>query len=621
MFAGLISKEQSASAWGDPDKILTALAPYSFDKPRDVWASDRLMLAQVATRTGAESAAIYQHPESGVAVAFWGRLDNRPDLVGRLSATAGAGDDELIARAWLKWGEHCPGQLVGDFAFAVASPKTGVLFLARDVMGVKPLYYRSDADGVFFASSAAAFKALRLGTLTRSQKWMAEYLLGLSYSHTETAYEEIKKLQGAHSLLIHADGRMDLRRYHQFVDDAPVEKTRDPKYLEAYRAAWQEAVACRMPSSGNIGTENSGGLDSGSITAEIAKQLGRNGIDRLHSIGFCYAPKEREFISATVRYCGIIHDIQIADDFSSDASNIRQRIIDTNGYPHEDSNSQWHYPFYQYCQQHAIADLFSGFGGDEVVTCPGTLHVRAELFAQRSWPALWQILPGNWAYRCGRLAMTAWRSKFIAKRNNYFLSLWKIRWQYQFVIKKILDRYDLENRYFATATYDEGFRKINDAALFLLSRSYASTRLENCTVLAASYGVDYAWPLWDQRLIQQWLSTPAIWKVGDGGVARNLHRAAVAGVAPDKVVWNPSKDMGCTLNQKNSETACNKAILGRILELAGSLQGDAYAVIDLAKLRQIVKTGIERDWRGEEVNYAFKQHLEQLEFMHSWLDF
>ncbi len=123
-------------------------------------------------------------------------------------------------------------------------------------------------------TSAAAFKPLKLGTLTRSQKWMAEYMLGLSYSHTETAYEEIKKLQGAHCLLIHADGRMNLRRYHQFIDDAPIEKKRDPKYLEAYRAAWQEAVACRMPASGNIGTENSGGLDSGSITAEIARQLG-----------------------------------------------------------------------------------------------------------------------------------------------------------------------------------------------------------------------------------------------------------------------------------------------------------------------------------------------------------
>ena len=219
MFAGVLSFEQSISAWGQPEKIVAALAPYSLDKPRDVWASERQLLVQVSTRTGSVSAAIYQHPESGLAVAFWGRLDNRPDLISQLEAEHNASDDELIALAWLKWGECCPEKLIGDFAFAVASPKTGVLFLVRDVMGVKPLFYRADKHGVFFANSAAAFKSLKLGTLTPSQEWMAKFLLEISYSHTETAYEEIKKLPGAHSLLIHADGRTNLRRYHQFVDE------------------------------------------------------------------------------------------------------------------------------------------------------------------------------------------------------------------------------------------------------------------------------------------------------------------------------------------------------------------------------------------------------------------
>jgi asparagine synthase (glutamine-hydrolysing) len=620
MFAGLISKEQSVSAWGDPDKIMVALAPYSLDKPRNVWASDKQMLVQVATRTGSTSAEIYQHTESGIAVAFWGRLDNRPDLIAQLNAEHKASDDELIALAWLKWGEFCPEKLIGDFAFAVVSPSAGIVFLARDVMGVKPLFYRADQYGVFFASTAAAFKPLKLGTLTRSEKWMTEYMLGLSYSHTETAYEEIKKLQGAHGLLIHADGRMNLRRYHQFVDDAPIEKKRDPKYLEAYRAAWQEAVACRMPASGNIGTENSGGLDSGSITAELAKQLGRTGINRLHSIGFCYASKEREFISATVKHCGIINDIQIADEFSGDEPVIRKRIIDTFGYPHEDSNSQWHYPFYQYCQKHAIADLFSGFGGDEVVTCPGTLHVRAELFTQGNWAALWQILTGKWPHRCGRMAMAAWRSKFIPKRNNYFLSLWKDRWQYQFVQQKLLDQFDLESRYYATATYDEGFRKVNDAALYLLSRSYASTRLENGTVLAAGFGVDYVWPMWDQRLIQQWLSTPAIWKVGDGGTTRNLHRAAVAGIGPDKVVWKASKGMGVVPHLELAEKSSNETILQGILNLTEALPLATHDVYDIAKLRRMAVTGIKEDWRGEEVNYILTKQLKQLQIIHSWFE-
>ena len=185
MFAGIISKEQSVSAWGDADKILAALAPYSLDKPRDCWATDKLLLLQVATRNDATSAEIYRHTESGVAVAFWGRLDNRPDLIAQLDAEHKASDDELLALAWLKWGEHCPEKLIGDFALAVVSPRAGTIFLARDVMGVKPLYYRADGHGVFFANSAAAFKPIKLGALTRSREWMARYLVDLSWSHTE----------------------------------------------------------------------------------------------------------------------------------------------------------------------------------------------------------------------------------------------------------------------------------------------------------------------------------------------------------------------------------------------------------------------------------------------------
>ena len=303
-----------------------------------------------------------------------------------------------------------------------------------------------------------------------------------------------------------------------------------------------------------------------------------------------------------MKHCGIIHDIQIEDDFSSEESDIRLRSVHACGYPKEDTNALWHYPFYQYCQQHGIADLFSGFGGDEVITFPGVIHVRAELFEQRNWTALWRILPGAWSGKFKRLAYIQWHQRRQPSRNAIFLEAWKQRWPYQFVNPVLLRKYDLENAYYATATYDQCFRRVNDVGLHLLARSYASARLESSTLLATGCGVDYAWPMWDQRLIQQWLSTPAIWKVGDGDINRYLHRAAVAGVGPDKVVWNPdSKDMGYASIHEKASQASNAAILKRILELAESMQGEMQAVLDMSKVRHMVEQGIKQDWRGEEV--------------------
>ena len=618
MFAGLISKEQGVSAWGDPVQIISALAPYSLDKPRDVWATDRQLLLQVATRTGSSTAEIYRHPESGVGVAFWGRLDNRPDLIAQLDVEHKAADDELIALAWLKWGEFCPEKLIGDFAFAVASPKTGAVFLARDVMGVKPLYYRADQHGIFFANSAAAFKPLKLGTLTRSQEWMARYMLDISQSHTDTAYEEIKKLASAHSLLIHADGRMNIRRYHQFVDDAPNENKRDPKYLEAYRAVWQEAVACRMPTSGNIGTENSGGLDSGSITAEIARQLGAD-IDRLFGMGFCFEELEPEYIMATAMKYKMKNTNIFSNEESVHWNDIRKHEYNVNGYPQEHSDGSWHFPFYELCKLQDVNVLYSGFGGDEVVTNPAVSQIRMELLDQKNLYGLWQVLPGAIPMKVARFIKTVLKSKSMPIFSPYLMDAYKERWIYQIINDQMLLQFDLENEYFASATYDERFRKINDSAIYLLSTPYASTRLENCTLMASSYGVDYVWPLWDQRLVQQWLSTPTIWKLGDGEINRFLHRSAVDKVCAEKVVWKPNKDMGYAKTKSLAEGESNIAILQKIVELIADAPKIVELIIDVKKARHLAECGIRENWKGAQINFALNHNANKLQNLICWL--
>jgi asparagine synthase (glutamine-hydrolysing) len=617
VFAGLISKEQPVSAWGDPDKILVALAPYSLDKPRDVWAVDRQMLVQVATRTGSSTAEIYCHAESGVAVAFWGRLDNRPDLIAQLYAQHKASDDELIALAWLKWGEHCPEKLIGDFAFAVASPRTGIVFLARDVMGVKPLYYRADEHGVFFANSVAAFKPLKLGTLTRSQKWMAEYMLGLSYSHTETAYEEIKKLQCAHSLLISVDGRKNLRRYHRFVDDAPVEKKRDPKYLEAYKAAWQEAVACRMPIAGNIGAENSGGLDSGSITAELARQLGSD-IERLNCFSFCLEEREPELIMATAMKFNIPETTLISKPYDKYFLDNQPRALDVLGYPCEHATATSHVPFLALCQKANINRLFSGFGGDQAVTNEGEPFL-CELLDAKNFRELFNMMRGSFPrkiYHTARLAINGYR---LPQINPVERAVYQERWQYSIITENADKLFGIKDLYLGQADWGRELRKVNVASLCRLQKAYMPTRTENCTLMASSFGVDYVWPLLDMRLIQQWLSSPSIWKVGDGDLGRYLHRKSVEGVCPESVTWKKNKDMGFDNTYQNCAQRNNKACFIRLHELAETIPECLTTIIDTQKIKKLALSGLKHDLRGYEQYCAFTDNVDRLEALTSWV--
>jgi asparagine synthase (glutamine-hydrolysing) len=614
VFAGLISKEQPVSAWGNPDKILIALAPYSLDKPRAVWAADRQLLVQVATRTGSTTAEIYRHPESGVAVAFWGRLDNRPDLIAQLEAEHKASDDELIALAWLKWGEHCPEQLVGDFAFAVASPKTGAVFLARDVMGVKPLFYRADEHGVFFANSAAAFKPLKLGTLTPSREWMARFVLEISYSHTETAYEEIKKLQGAHCLLIHADGRMNLRRYHQFVDDAPIERKRDPKYLEAYRAAWQEAVACRIPVMGNVGAENSGGLDSGSITAEIARQLGGN-VDRLHAFGCCHGSLEPEFIMDTAMKWRIKHNILFSHEMGSYAFEVCDRMMRVNGYPLEYDENSYTYPTYQSCAIHSIGTLFSGHGGDQGVTQSNVQAIRNQLIDNRQWQALWRILPGSMPAKMARLVKNLVKAQYVqAPYREGWVETRKAHWRYQFLNHELVLKFNLDALNSAAASYDEGMRSVSQLAIKLLDTPYVSTRLENSSLEAASFSIDYVWPMLDTRLVQQWLSTPAIWKIGDGGLPRYLHRRAIAGVSTERVTWSPDKSPGVYAYEAQYGPMDFRPGLKQLLEDLHARQSHVLMLLDVDKAKRITDSDSDSLW-----DYIGEETVNKLKILDLWL--
>jgi asparagine synthase (glutamine-hydrolysing) len=543
-------------------------------------------------------------------------LDNRRELIHQLEATQKVSDDELVALAWLKWGDHCPEKLIGDFAFAVASPRTGVVFLARDVMGVKPLYYRLDEHGLFFATSAAAFKALKIGTLTPSKRWMVEFLIDMSCSHTETAYEEIKKLPAAHSLLIDSDGRSSLRRYHRFIDDAPHERKRDNHWLEAYRAAWQEAIACRMPEHGLIACENSGGLDSGSITAEVARQLGPD-IGRLHGLGFSYEQQEPDHIMATAMHWGIKHNSLFSHDTGVQLD--LERSIAINGYPQEHVNGLSHYPFYELCQKYGIGCLLSGFGGDEAVTYPGGIPARLELLDQGNWRGLWHSFSGPVPMRLARLAKTFYTSRNMPKQNAGFMASWRARWPHHFLSAEVVAEYGLEADYFASATYDERYRTVNEAVLYLLSRSLLPTRLENCSLMAASYGIDYAWPLLDQRLIQQWLSTPTIWKVGDGGMNRFLHRSAVAGVCPDKVAWKPSKDMGYQGVSSIADVADNRLLYQQALALIENVPDELMKVLDVAKIRIMAEEALKTDRRGQVVRTAWSANVYQLELLSNWL--
>ncbi|MBF0611976.1 MAG: hypothetical protein HQL55_12720 [Magnetococcales bacterium] len=560
-----------------------------------------------------------QCPDSRLLVTFWGRLDNRGDIAAKLNLPQDdaniLSDAQMVLQGWHRWGETLPEKLVGDFAFAILDPLNNKCFLARDPVGAKPLYYYSDARAFFFSTTAAACYTLKAARPKTRLDWLSLYLGNVSRSTRETALENVYKLLPGHSLLVDGNGQLTMRQWHFWRDDPPFATKREDSWVNAYKAQFEEAVRCRMISSYPIGSENSGGLDSSSVTACVAHLLG-DPKDRLHSFSYALATLEPTRILSLGRYCGIRYNHILSVYWEAD-DELVDRSLAVLGYPEEPSMATKHAPFYQQCALYGIRTLFSGSGGDEAATCPGQ-HLPHELWDGALYRQLWEGIHGSLLLRPIRMAKEVIRLRRPVEYNKSFLSAWRSRWSHCLLRPEVIQRLDIQSRYFDGARWDAPFRRINDFVVDQIRSAQLAVRLENGTLLAGSFGVEYRWPMLDSRLIQRYLSTPSIEKRGPKGVNRYLHRRAMADFVPPGYAWEAVKDLGFAdvLNHQQSVGIVHMAALAQQVE--EGLHPALDALVDRNKLREYIliakKGNCERAF-----SVAFFMNIRLLRIANRWL--
>ena len=196
-------------------------------------------------------------------------------------------DTEVILAAYARWGPDAVARFNGMFAFALWDAERQRLLLARDRMGVKPLYLRRTRRSLGFASEPGAFIAA--SALDPDDGWVPEPNLGVVHDflargwtdHSlETFIDGVTALPPAHALVVEA-GRERLFRYWEAPeladDDRPasgaVDRRRDEALVEEFRATFDSSVRLRLRSDVPIGTCLSGGLDSSSIVMTVSELL------------------------------------------------------------------------------------------------------------------------------------------------------------------------------------------------------------------------------------------------------------------------------------------------------------------------------------------------------------
>lgn len=355
--------------------------------------------------------------DGSVVVVFNGEIYNYRQLIPELQALGHSfhtkSDTEVIVHAWESWGVHCVNRFRGMFAFALWDRNRQTLFMARDRLGVKPLYYALLDNGTLLFGSELKSILAHGGLRKDIDPLAVEEYFAMGYvAEPRSIFKQVQKLPPAHTLLI--------QRGH--TPEQPVEywnvrfTLNNPATLAQAQAELverlQESIRLRMISEVPLGAFLSGGVDSSAVVALMAGMS--NTPVNTCSIGFDETGfDESAFAQAVATRYRTHHRIETVRNDGFDLIDTLARLYDE---PFADSSA---IPTYRVCQlarKHVTVAL-SGDGGDESFGGYGRYqqhvaheHLRALLPAGIRRPAfglLGKIYPkADWAPRMFRAKTT-----------------------------------------------------------------------------------------------------------------------------------------------------------------------------------------------------------------------
>lgn len=321
-------------------------------------AMRRLSIIDIAT--GRQPIA---NEDESVWAVFNGEIYNhrvlRRDLEARGHRFKTHSDTEVIVHLYEEHGRDCVGRLRGMFGLAIWDRRTQELLLARDRLGIKPLYYAHIAGTLAFASELKPI-LLVPGIETRiDDKSLVHLLAYLTTPHTASIVPKVEKLAAGHRLIAGNDG-LKIEKYWD-VCFAP-NRRRSPEATAAELwALLQETVRLHMEADVPLGAFLSGGVDSSSVVAAMATQSARP--VKTFSIGFSEKDYDELAYARVVakRYATDHHELMVRPD----ALSILDKLSWYLDEPFGDSSAIPTFLVSELAAQH-VTVVLSGDGGDEL---------------------------------------------------------------------------------------------------------------------------------------------------------------------------------------------------------------------------------------------------------------
>jgi len=491
-----------------------------------------------------------------VWVVFNGEIYNHADvrhhLEGKGHQFRTQSDTEAIVHAYEEWGDDCVHRFRGMFAFALWDTQQRRLLLARDRVGVKPLYYAELPGGqIVFGSEIKA--VLAHGDVPRD--WRPEgldsYLTLLYVPAPDTIYRAVRKLPAGH-VLVAQRGSTHVRRYWdvQFTDDG--DDAREDEYLERLDHLLRDAVKSQMVSDVPLGAFLSGGIDSTAVVAYMAEASDRPVVTA--SVGFGHNRyDELEHASVVANHLGCQHHPLTV---TPDVADLLPKLAWHLDEPFADSSAVPTY-YVSAAARQLVTVALSGDGGDELWA--GYPWHRVERLEARARDAL-----GPAASLAGRLAHALPLSMKGARALRHLA----LSPAHACAVKHEYNQFDVEAKHRLYA-YDFGHALAGSDPLAPFRRAYAACRssdsldrtmyvdlntylvddvLTKVDKMSMAVSLEARVPLLDHQLIEFAATVPSSLKLR-GRTSKYLLRRVLERRIPRAILERPKHGFEAPINE------------------------------------------------------------------------
>jgi len=495
-----------------------------------------------------------QDPETGNWIVYNGEIYNfravREQLEQLGDRFRSQSDTEVILRAYARWGETCLARFRGMFAFALWDARRRSLWLARDPMGIKPLYYAQTEKYFLFASEVRTILGTGLVPKRLNHSGLLNYLTFGSAYDPHTLAEGVFSLPAGHTLMwdgVAVAGEARIARYWDLLDvagdDAPALEQASRLSAADLRELLEESVRLQLVSDVPVGVFLSGGIDSSALVSILS----RGGVTPLtFSIVFREAAfSEQKFSRAVAKqFHTDHHEITVSQRDVLDAVPDALRAMDQ---PSMDAVNT--YFVSRQTRAAGIKVALSGLGGDEVFAGYSTFRTVPRMERARGMAKLFPRFARRMAATALRnvLAATDASRKFAALADDdrvlhpYFLARMLFTPQQCDALFPSAGKYSTDANA-AVAAILERARPLDaiNRVSYLESRCYMlNTLLRDSDFMSMAHGLEVRVPLIDHQLAKAVLAIPGKKKLG--ATPKQLLVEALGGSLPREVVHRPKK--------------------------------------------------------------------------------